>query len=235
MAHEKLPATKNIPELKIDIEGLRRHSAVCMFLPEPDLSPENRRLREWLRHMLCSAARHYREARRLVAKQESADQVEDGGVVFYVFEVPEQIEGCVMALYRVCTALRRMGANNAPASEFCSRFEAPIDELRAIRNQFEHMDHQIVPGQSGSGPIVIAFCDEGERIKFRSLTMPTARLHGLIEGAFRLVATLYPKFDVESAPTLGGFTKLQMTMTVEVIERESGGVPGESLAGERPL
>ncbi len=46
-----------------------------------------------------------------------------------------------MALYRVCTALRRMGANNASAAEFCGRFEASIDELRAIRSQFEHMDH----------------------------------------------------------------------------------------------
>lgn len=220
MTHEKLPATKNIPELNINIEGLRRHSAVCMFLPEPGLSSGDRRLREWLRHTLCSATRHYREARELVAKQESASQAGDGGVVFYVFEVPEQIEGCVMALYRACMALRRMGASNIPASEFCTRFETSIAELRAIRNQFEHMDHQIVSGQSGLGPIVIAFCDEGCRIKFRSLTMPTANLHGLIEGVFRFVATLYPKFDAVSTPTCGGFAKLQMSMTVEVIGRE---------------
>ncbi len=70
-----------------------------------------------------------------------------------------------------------------------------------------------MPGQSGSGPIVIAFFDKGERIKFRSLTMPMARLHGLMEGAFRLLAALYPKFDVESAPTLEGFAKLQLRMT----------------------
>jgi hypothetical protein len=218
MALEKLPATRNIPELGINVGGLQRYSTACMFLPEPSLSGEHLRLREWLRHTVSSAARHYRKARELVARQESADQIKSGGVVFYVFDVPEHIENCVAALYRVCAALTRMSAANSFASEFSARFRIAIEELRTFRNQFEHMHGQIVPGQTGPGPIVIGFGDEGKCIRFRTLAMPTERLHGLIEGAFRQVATLYPNFDPDSAPTPDGFTTLQMSMTVRVIE-----------------
>ncbi len=219
MPNRKLPSTQNIPELSINIEGLRRFAALSVFLPEPDLSAQERQLREWMRHTIVSAARHYREARELVAKQESADQVRDGGVIFYAFEVPGQLEGCVMSLHRLCNALRRLSKSDRRASYFCKNFEIAIAKLGKLRNQFEHMDSQIVPGQHGSGPIVIAFEDEAECFRFRSLKMPTVELHGLIEGAFSVVAALYPQFDAASKPTPDGFAKLEMTFMAQVINQ----------------
>jgi hypothetical protein len=220
MTGQKLPATRNIPELSINIEGLRRFADLSVFLPEPNLSAQERQLREWMRHTIVSATRHYREARELVAKQESADQVRDGGVIFYVFEVPGQLEGCVLSLHRICNALRRLSKSDLRASEFCQRFEAAIAKLGKLRNQFEHMDSQIVPGQNGSGPIVIVFEDEAECLRFRSFKMPTVELHSLIEGAFSVVAALYPQFDAASKPTPGGFAKLEMTFTARVINQD---------------
>lgn len=220
MSNRELPSTRNIPELSINIEGLRRFAALSSFLPEPGLSTQERQLREWMRHTIVSAARYYREARELVEKQESADQVRDGGVIFYVFEVPGQLEGCVMSLHRLCNALGRLSKSDDRASDFCKHFGIAIANLVKLRNQFEHMASQIVPGQNGSGPIVIAFENEAECLRFRSLTMPTAELHGLIEGAFSVVAALYPQFDAASKPTSGGFTKLEMTCTVQVISQD---------------
>lgn len=220
MSSPKLPTARNIPELSINVEGLRRFADLSAFIPEPNISAQERQLREWMRHTIVSAARHYREARELVVKQESADQARDGGVIFYVFEVPEQLEGCVMSLHRLCNALRRLRKSDLRASDFCRNFEPAMITLGKLRNQFEHMDSQIVPGQNGSGPIVVTFDGEAECLRFRSFKMLTTDLHGLIEGAFSVVAALYPQFDASSKPTPGGFAKLEISFTARVIDQD---------------
>jgi hypothetical protein len=220
LTYNKIPKAQNIPVLNINVEGLRRYSILGIFRSEPSLSVDEGRLREWLRHTLYTAAKHYCEARSLVERQESVDQKRDGGLVLYVFDIPEHVEGCVMALFRVCAALRRMSVHSASAAEFCSLFEGTIRELRAIRNQFEHMENQVVNGESGSGPIVVSFCEEGMVVKFRSLVMPTASLHMLLEGVFKVVAALYPGFDARSGSVGIGVPKLQLSMTIKTKERD---------------
>lgn len=214
---EKMPNAKNIPALHINIEGLKRHSFMCVFVPEPSLSADDRKLRSWLLHTMTTGARHYTKARELISLQDNADQARDGGAIFYVLDVSEQIEGCVMAMHRVCMAIKRMNATEK-VDGFTNDFSESIGQLNSIRNQFEHMHSQIVASETGHGPISMAFGDEGRSIKFRKLKMETTRLHGLIEEAYRVIAGLYPAFNANSAPEAGGPVKLTMTATITVVD-----------------
>lgn len=195
----------------MNIEGLKLHSFILVFVPE--LSPEERRLRTWLLHTLASAARQYTKARELVVLQERADQAADGGAIFYVFEVSEQLEGCVMALHRVFMALGRMSSSISKI-ENGSLLNA-LEKLKSLRNQFEHMHTQIVPGETGKGPISITFASEGGAIRFRDKRVETSDLRDLLQAAFLQVSSLYPQFDPNSAPELGGPMRLTISCAME--------------------
>lgn len=210
-----LPRAENIPALHSNVEGLKRHSFMCVFVPD-SLSPDERKFRAWLLHTLTTAARHYSAARELVRKQDSADQSRDGGAVFYLLDVSEQIEGCVLALFRVCAALHRMGDGALES------FAVQVQLLREIRNQFDHMHGQIVSAETGRGPISITFVDEGRSIRFRRLKMKTTDIHALVEEAYRFVAAMFPNFDADSAPEPQGPIKLTMAATVTVIDHSTG-------------
>ncbi len=214
---EEMPTVKNIPDLAGNVEGLKRYSFMCVFIPEPSLSQDERKLRTWLLHTVVSASRHYTRARELVDRQDNADQSRDGGAIFHILDVSEQIEGCVMALYRACMAIRKLGSYQE-AQIFSKNYEKSIEELRAIRNQFDHMHSQVTAAETGSGPISIVFGDGGKTIKFRKLSMETLGLHALIDGAYRVVASLYPAFNVNSQKEVGGPIKLTMTASVTVID-----------------
>src|SRR5450830_202727 len=211
-----LPDAKNIPALAINVDGLKRYSFLMTFVHEAGLSPEELKLRSWFLHTVTTASRHYMKARQLVASQNLADQVRDGGAIFYILEVHEHLEGAVMAAHRVSMALRRLSESNADAAEFVSIHGLALAELASIRNQYEHMHGQITSSQTGKGPISMSFVDEGKKIKFRNLTLDSSALHGIIEAVFRVVAKMYPSFDADSPPEVGGPAKL--TMRVEISE-----------------
>jgi len=122
-----------------------------------------------------------------------------------------------MAMHRVCMAIKRMNAHQK-VNGFTDDFSESIGQLNSIRNQFEHMHSQIVASETGHGPISMTFGDEGKFIKFRKLKMETARLHGLIEEAYRVIAGLYPAFNANSAPEAGGPVKLTMTTTITFVD-----------------
>lgn len=216
---EAMPKVENIPDLHGNIEGLKRHSFACVFLPEPNLSQDERKLRSWLLHTVTSAARHYLKARHLVHRQENADQSRDGGAVFHILDVSEEIEDCVMATYRMCMAIRRLSSCQ-DAVEFSKSHEKSMQDLREIRNQFDHMHAQITAAEAGSGPISIVFGDEGRAIRFRRLSMHTVDLGELIDGAYKVVASLYPAFNASSPKEPGGPVKLTMTASISVIEAD---------------
>lgn len=216
---EKMPTAKNIPDLSGNIEGLKRHSFMCVFVPEPSLSPDDRRTRAWLLHTVASASRHYTRARELVELQDNADQSRDGGAIFHILDVSEQIEDCVTATYRACMAIRRLDSWQE-ARKFSSNYKKSIEELRSIRNQFDHMHSQVTAAEIGGGPISIVFGDEGKSIKFRKLSMDTVSLHALIDGAYRVVASQYPAFNVDSKKEAGGPIKLTMTASVTVTDAD---------------
>jgi len=222
-SQQTLPRTENIPALSINIEGLKRHSVLCVFVPEPELSADELKLRGWLLHTMLTAARHYNKFRELVSKQESVDQARDGGAIFYLLDVSEQIEGCASALHRVCMAAKRMtGRLGQHAEVFTNTFSSAISDLSSIRNQFEHLHTQIVTSEAGPGPISMTFSDEGRSIRLRRLAMETSDLHHLIEGAYNLVAIMYPSFDANSKPEPAGHIKLTMTFCVTSIDGATG-------------
>lgn len=209
----------NIPELRINIEGLKRHSAVCIFGFEiQPLDDREKKLRAWLLHTLVSAARHYSKMRELVQLQNNASH-KDGGTVFYVFDIAEQLEDSVMAAHRFCAAFRMMKSFSA-ATRFISANQDSIVSLTAIRNQFEHMHTQIASGESGRGPISINLSDAGKTICFRKLRLETSKFYDLIEAAFYVVAEFYPEFDTNSAPEAQGPLKLTVTASFKTIEKE---------------
>lgn len=223
---EKMPTAKNIPDLTGNIEGLRRHSFMSVFIPEPSLSQDDRRIRAWLLHTVASASRHYARARELVELQDNADQLRDGGAIFHILDVSEQIEDCITSTYRACMAIRRLDSCRE-AQIFSCDYKNSIEELRSIRNQFDHMHSQVTSSETGGGPISIVFGDEGGSIRFRKLSMSTPSLHALIDGAYRVVASLYPSFDVNSTKETGGPLRLTISASVTVTDadgntRESG-------------
>tara|TARA_R100001039_G_C1778482_1_gene66330 strand:- start:276 stop:650 length:375 start_codon:yes stop_codon:yes gene_type:complete len=114
-------------------------------------------------------------------------------------------------------AFRRLGSF-LEAQTFSKSHEKSIEELRLIRNQFDHMHSQITSAEAGSGPISIVFGDEGKSIKFRRLSMETIRLHDLIDGAYRVVASLYPAFNVNSQKEAGGPSRLTITASATVTD-----------------
>lgn len=216
---DQIPKLENIPDLQGNIEGLKRHSFACVFIPEPNLSQDDRRLRSWLLHTVASASRHYLKARELVQRQENSDQSKDGGAVFHILDVSEEIEDCVMATYRACMAIKRTSSFQI-ASDFPRNCEGAIEALRQIRNQFDHMHAQITASETGSGPISIVFGDEGKTIRFRRLSMETASLGELIDGAYKVVASLYPVFNASSPKESGGPMKMTITASIEVTEAD---------------
>ncbi len=216
---KKKTTSKNIPDLFGNIEGLKRHSFMCVFVPEPSLSPADRRIRAWLLHTIASASRHYTRARELVELQDSADQSRDGGAIFHILDVSEQIEDCVTATYRACMAIKRLDSCEE-ARKFSSDYKKSIEELRSIRNQFDHMHSQVAAAETGSGPISIVFGDEGKAIKFRRLNMATRDLRALIDGVYRVVASLYPAFNVNSKKEAGGPIRLAMTASITVTDAD---------------
>ena len=80
------------------------------------------------------------------------------------------------------------------------------------------MHSQVTAGEVGGGPISIIFADEGKSIKFRKLSMETSALHSIIDGAFHVVAGLYPAFNVNSAKEAGGPMKLTMTASITITD-----------------
>ncbi|MGR7922788.1 hypothetical protein ACU6RQ_17100 [Zobellella denitrificans] len=216
---EKMPTAKSIPELSGNIEGLKRHSFMCVFVPEPSLSSDDRRIRAWLLHTVASASRHYARARELVELQDNVNQLRDGSTIFHILDVSEQIEDCVTATYRACMAIRRLESRRE-AQIFSRDYKNLIEELRSIRNQFDHMHSQVTAAETGGGPISIVFGDEGKSIKFRKLSMSTLSLHALIDGAYRVVASLYPAFDVNSTKEAGGPIRLTITTSITVTDAD---------------
>ena len=216
---EKLPVAENIPELSGNIEGLKMHSFKCVFISESPLSEDDRRIRAWLLHTIATASKHYTRARELVELQNSNDKLRGGSAIFHILDVSEQIENCVAAIYRACMAIRKLGSCQK-AQEFCSDNKKTIEELRSIRNQFEHMHSQVTVSEIGCGPISIVFDNEGQSIKFRKLSMDTYSLHALIDGAYRFVASLYPTFNVDSLIEAGGPFKVTMTASVSIADTD---------------
>jgi len=106
-----LPKVENIPELAINMEGLKRHSLLMIFVSEPSLSIADRKLRTWLLHTVATAARHYTKARLLVQTQNVADQSSGNDAIFHTLDVYEEIEGAVMAAHRACMAISRLGVD----------------------------------------------------------------------------------------------------------------------------
>jgi len=213
---EKMATAKNIPDLHGNIEGLMRHSLAFVFISEPSLSDDDRKLRSWLLHTVACASRHYTKARELVQLQDNADQLRDGGAVFHILDVSEQVEDCVMATYRACMAIRRLSSHQNEAQEFSRNYEESIAKLRSIRNQFDHMHSQITAGETGGGPISIVFGDEGRLIRFRKLNMDIANLHALIDGAYKVVAGMFTTFNMNSPKEPGGPIKLAITASITV-------------------
>ncbi len=214
-----LPIAENIPKLDFNFEGLKRHSYFGMFLSEDSLSKEKSKLRAWLLHTLIKSARHYSKARELVSLQNNTDQVRDGGVIFYVFDLSEQIEDCISTTYRICMAVKKMNSENLESNNFCLNNDATIQKLGKIRNQFEHMHDQIVSGETGRGPIFITLSDSGRMIKFRKVKLETTSLYSLIKGLYIIIAGLYPQFDVNSKPEAGGLTKLSVSVSVSLVNK----------------
>lgn len=211
-----LPQVENVPELNFNYEGLKKHSLLGIFYKDADLTVDERKLRAWLLHTLVSSARRYAKARELVVAQHNADQERDGGAILYLFDVSEHLESCISSAYRVSMAIRRL--SNTQANETITEFQTSnagaIEKLAKIRNQFEHMHSQIVSGETGKGPIMITFNDEGKNIQFRNLLIETAALYEVIKGLYEIVGGMYPDFNVNSAPVPGGPTKLVMTLDV---------------------
>lgn len=214
-----LPIAENIPEINFNIGELKRHSFLSVFIDEPEKSVEERKLRTWLIHTVFSACRHYSNVRDLVIKQNNADQQRDYGLVLHLLDVSEHIEDCIAGTYRSCMAVRRLSDQNKYCKEFISENSDAIQSLEKLRNQFEHMHCQIVAGQSGNGPISIVLANEGKSIHFRNKKVSVSSLFILLQGLFKILITMYPKYEPSNTVQANGPTKLTITFNATTIPR----------------
>ena len=209
-----IPRLENIPELNVNYEGLKRHSHLSLFVQDPNLTPQARKLRGWFVHTVVSSVRHYNDARTLVLKQETADQIKDGGVIFYIFDVYQHLESCIGYAYRAVYSIHKIDQGNTLFTSFKKEHKDAVERLSKIRNQFEHMHTQIVSGQSGKGPIYITYGHEGKEIHFRSLRISTSEMHKVLKSLYLAACSFFPVFDPESTAELGGDPRLSIRMEV---------------------
>jgi len=205
-----------MPPLSCNTEGLRGHSHLQMFLPEPHLDDVQRRWRAWLLHALVSAARHYNQARDTILMQLDARTLHPNSSVFYILDFSEYMENCISSVYRACMCAKSLVGAQEGFTQFYKACEGYIDQLRKLRNQHEHMYTQIVSGEVGSGPILLSLDDGGATMRFRDVKMPLNSLHTLIEGLYQALVTMFPNWDSTSAPEQKGV--LQLSMRVEIGE-----------------
>lgn len=131
----------------------------------------------------------------------------------------EHVEGCLAATFRACNAITRLAGSLDEASSFTQDHSSLIKKVTTVRNQFEHAHTQIVSGETGDGPILMAFDDMGASIRFRSVKLATLSIHTILVGAYRVVASMFPQFDSGSAPEVARPIVLPMTMNMTMTEQ----------------
>lgn len=217
-----IPSICGMPPLLANVEGLRHHAFLCMFLTE-DISAEKYKWRAWLVHMLVKAARHYDDARDMIEGQIRSTAADGSqGAPLPILDFSFAMEDCITSISKACQCL---GALNAKVdASVGNRVLALVDEraiLQKVRNQQEHMFSQISSGETGKGPIFLAPSKDGEHVLFRSLAMPFADVHRLIEAVYLDISMLAPNFDPASARVAPGVMTLKATATIEQVERQS--------------
>lgn len=215
-----IPLHENIPLLDLNYEGLKGHSFLCLMVKDVQITDEERKFRGWIQHMMVVSARKYNIARELVYKQNTTDQIKEGGLILYVFEVSEHLEHCISCLFKACMAIKNSRDKNEIYLDYFTKNESRIEKIAKIRNQFEHMYSQIVAGETGKGPLHISFSNEGKNVQFRKLKLETECLYILIRDLFYLVCDMYPGFDPKSKQTPEGPRKLILNAEVKFERNE---------------
>ena len=212
-----------MPPLHLNIEGLRAHALLMnIFIPEPEVSAEKRKWRSWLVHCLVKMARHYNEARSLILDQVSEGQRPYAEMVksryLPIFDYAFAMEDCITSLEKTIACIRALSKKGEMTSAFVLALNSEQQSLNAFRRQQEHMHSQIVAGQTGDGPILVALSDNGDGMRLRGLTMGFDALYKLIDAVYRDISSLFPMHDVQSSPLQGGAPQLSVSMTTEVIQ-----------------
>lgn len=212
-----IPTYCTMPAFSRNVEGLRNHSLVLMFVRE-DIGTNTRRWREWLVHVLLKATRHYASSRELLLQQlaekhRPAAQIQQGRQL-PILDFSLEMEDCITSLYKAIHCVRGLGKilpAFAQANAVLAEEKAAICE---VRNQQEHMQGQIASGQVGDGPIKISFDASGEVLRFRDLKLPVVFVHSVLDHLFEVVASLFPNFNPQSAPQAGGTLQISIEATI---------------------
>lgn len=215
-----IPERCGMPPLTCNTEGLRKHSFLLVFIKEDHINDVQRRWRAWLLHCLVAAARHYDKARQTILMQLDAKKSLSNASVFHIMDFAEHMEDCMASVFRACMCARKVASSADSFDAFCQNHKEAIDQLQKLRNQHEHMHTQIVSGEVGKGPIFLCLADEGDAMQFRDIRMPLASLHALIEGLYKSLVPLFPKFDGRSPPEPKGVLSLSISATTEMIRHE---------------
>jgi len=216
-----VPVTCGMRPLDMNIEGLRSHSMlVSLFAAEPEISEEARKWRSWLIHCLVKTARHYNEARKLVLSQieernRTREEME-GGRLLPILDFPFAMEDCITSLEKLIVCMSTLVDKEKLPAGAISTLKNERKLLNKFRGQQEHMHNQIANGEVGSGPIFLMVSDDGNSIRYRSLSMSFQEIYQLIEAAYRDISALFPNHDSTSAEKEAGSIRIGITMNLGV-------------------
>lgn len=186
------------PPLTKNIEGLRQHSHLLVFVPE-DKSPGVLKWRAWLLHMLVKAARHYSAARQLVLLQTNP-RLPNGGAIFPVWDLAFEVEDCLTSLHKALQCVQRLESQNEAFAAAAAVLAEEKGAICAMRNVQEHLFTRLPSGQTGPGPVLIQLDKSGDEIRLGRDRLSVAALHQVIEHLFDLVATQFSQFDPSAPP-----------------------------------
>lgn len=209
-----IPKECKLSPINKNVEGLRSHLQLLMFIPE-DIDALARQRRAWLVHLIVKASRHYNAARVLVI-----DQIHNAststGVRFPIWDFGLEMEDCITSLAKALTLLNSLSALSPTLRVAQLEF---LDEKKAVwkmRNKQEHLFTHLASGQIEEGAVIVMVDESGDNIVLGKQRLAITSLHAIISHVFDVVATMCPQFDTSSTPQAAGITHLSMTATMEV-------------------
>lgn len=209
-----IPEECKLPPITRNVEGLRNHMQLLIFVPE-NLDALALKRRAWLVHLIVKASRHYNAARTLVIDQICHART-PSGVRFPIWDIGLEMEDCITSLAKAVTLLRGLSTLSPTLVAAQGQLLEEKEAVKQMRNKQEHLFTSLANGQIDDGPVIVMLDQSGENIVLGKQKLAAAALHAIIDHVFDVVATMCPQFDPSSSPQAGGITHLSITAKMEV-------------------
>lgn len=196
------------------------------FVPEPELSDVQRKLKNWLVHCVHKAYRHYHEARNLVVEQldEAKRPLKElaKGRQLPIVDFALEMEDCITSLDKAAKCVQKLAKAGLLKDDNLSRLTDELQALRDFRNAQEHMYERIASEKSG--PTMVMNTEDGQAMQLLESKVNFHAVCSLLEAVFLDVAAMFPMFDPDAGEVGNARQRLALSASVKVtslpIERD---------------